>query len=222
MLFSYKEKVNFKYLRIKYRYGVTRIVNDYPEYEWSVNGVKKLLKKIDDTGSDSGRSKSALTEENIEQVKEMILSQEDQRGTHSTQAEIAREHNIDRRSVSRIIAQDLDIGPLRKRKVQKLTDSNIKNPMILSKKLLSKYTQKTLKLQLCNSYNDVVYVPKKMRKVEVPEERLLYKTEASAKQIMVSAVILKAGETLIFLLNQIQRKKQSITVMRYLRNKMIS
>ena len=146
MLFSYKEKVNFKYLRIKYRYGVTRIVNDYPEYEWSVNGVKKLLKKIDDTGSDSGRSKSALTEENIEQVKEMILSQEDQRGTHSTQAEIARERNIDRRSVSRIIAQDLDIGPLRKRKVQKLTDSNIKNPIILSKKLLSKYTQKTLKL----------------------------------------------------------------------------
>ena len=222
MLFSYEEKVNFKYLRIKYRYGVTRIANDYPEYEWNVNGVKKLLKKIDETGSDSGRSKSALTEENIEQVKEMILSQEDQRGTHSTQAEIARERNIDRRSVSRIIAQDLDIGPLRKRKVQKLTDSNIKNPMILSKKLLSKYTQKTLKLQLCNSYNDVVYVPKKMRKVEVPEERLFYKTEASPKQIMVSAVILKAGETLIFLLNQIQRKKQSITVMRYLRNKMIS
>ena len=65
---------------------VTRIANDYPEYEWNVNGVKKLLKKIEETGSDSGRSKSALTEENIEQVKEMILSQEDQRGTHSTPA----------------------------------------------------------------------------------------------------------------------------------------
>ena len=68
----------------------------------------------------------------------------------------------------------------------------------------------------------MVYVPKKIRKVEVLEERLFYKIEASPKKIMVSAVISKAGETLIFLLNQIQRKKRSITVMCYLRNKMIS
>ena len=31
--------------------------------------------------------------------------------------------------------------------------------------------------QLYNSHNDVVYVPKKMRKVEVPEERLYCKME---------------------------------------------
>ena len=44
----------------------------------------------------------------------------------------------------RIIDQDLDLCPLRKRKVQKHTDSNIENCMIRSRKLLSKYTQKTL------------------------------------------------------------------------------
>ena len=58
--------------------------------------------------------------------------------------------------------------------------------MILSRKLLSKYTQKTLTAffsdekifkmkKLYNSYNDVVYVQQKMRKVEVLEENFFCK-----------------------------------------------
>ena len=46
--------------------------------------------------------------------------------------------------VSRKVDQDLDLRPLRKRKVRKLTDSNTEKRMIRSRKLLSKYTQKTL------------------------------------------------------------------------------
>ena len=61
--------------------------------------------------------------------------------------------------------------------------------------------------QLCNSYNDVVHFPKKMRKVEVPEERLFYKIEASPKQIMVSVVISKADETLIFFVEPNTKEK---------------
>ena len=49
MVFSCEEKVITKYLRINYKYGATRTVNDHPEYEWNVNGVKKLLKKINET-----------------------------------------------------------------------------------------------------------------------------------------------------------------------------
>ena len=70
----------------------------------------------------------------------MIFSQKDQPGTHSTPAEISLEINIDRRSASRIIGQDLDLCPLRKYKMQKLNDSNIVKCMIRSRKLLSKYT----------------------------------------------------------------------------------
>ena len=50
MVFSYKEKVIIKYLQIKYKYGATRIINNHPEYEQNINGVKKPLKKIDETG----------------------------------------------------------------------------------------------------------------------------------------------------------------------------
>ena len=64
----------------------------HQEYEWNVNGVKKLLKKIDDIGDvarkeGSGQPKCERTEENIKLVEEMILSQEDQAGTHSTPAD---------------------------------------------------------------------------------------------------------------------------------------
>ena len=44
MVMSNEEKIIIKYLRIKYKYGATRFVIDQPEYEWNVNGVKKLLK----------------------------------------------------------------------------------------------------------------------------------------------------------------------------------
>ena len=110
----------------------------------------------------------------------------------------------------RIIDQDLDLRPLRERKVQKLTDSSTGKRMIRSRKLLSKYTQKTIQTaffsgekifkvnQLYNSHKDVVYVPKKMRKVELPEEISFCETEAFSKQIMVSVAMSKAGKTSIF------------------------
>ena len=48
MAFSYEEKVIIKYFRIKYKRGATRTVMDHLEYEWKINGVNKLLKKIDE------------------------------------------------------------------------------------------------------------------------------------------------------------------------------
>ena len=69
--------------------------------------------------------KKVRTEKNIELTEEMILSQENQPGAHPTPADIAREHNIDLRWVSRIIVQDLVFDPLRKRKGQKSTGLNI-------------------------------------------------------------------------------------------------
>ena len=50
----------------------------------------------------------------------------------------------------------------------------------------------------------MVYVPKKMRKEEVLQERLFFEIEAFPKQ-MVSVAISKTGKTSIFLSNQMQR-----------------
>ena len=40
-----------KYLHEKYAYRPEKIVNDHPEFDWNVNTIKQLLKKIDETGS---------------------------------------------------------------------------------------------------------------------------------------------------------------------------
>ena len=50
MVLSYEEKVIIKYFQIKYKCGATRTDMDHPKYKWKINGVKKLLKKIDKTG----------------------------------------------------------------------------------------------------------------------------------------------------------------------------
>ena len=45
-----KKKVIIKYFWVKNKCGATRTVTDHPGYKWKINGVKKLLKKIDETG----------------------------------------------------------------------------------------------------------------------------------------------------------------------------
>ena len=100
MVLTYDERVIIKYLRQKYNYGPVKIVTDHPEYDWNVNTVKSLLKKIDESGDisrkeGSGRPRSVRTEENIQEAEELILSQEDDLGSHSTPAEIANELDID-------------------------------------------------------------------------------------------------------------------------------
>ena len=49
VFFLYEEKL-IKYLLILNKYGATTYVNGHSEYEWKVNGVKKLLKKNDEIG----------------------------------------------------------------------------------------------------------------------------------------------------------------------------
>ena len=68
---------------------------------------------------------TALT--NTELVEEMILNKKDQSGAHSKPEEIARELNINRRSVYRIFDQDLE-------------ETSVEKRMIRLTKVLSKYT----------------------------------------------------------------------------------
>jgi len=55
----------------------------------------------------SGRPRTALTADKIEEVETLVLSQEDLPQTHRTQRQIAREVSISQRSVNRIVKKDL-------------------------------------------------------------------------------------------------------------------
>ena len=65
---------------------------EFPTKPWSLSGLKRLIKKIDDTGSTervtgAGRPCTVRCDDNIERVEQLALSQEDKPGTHSTQRE---------------------------------------------------------------------------------------------------------------------------------------
>jgi len=75
---------------------------------WTKSSINRLLKKFRDTGTvnrrqGSDRPRSARTDKNIDQVNDMVLSQEDQPRTHSTVREILRGTGIPKSSVVRII-----------------------------------------------------------------------------------------------------------------------
>ena len=57
---------------MKQKHGTTRIANDHLEYEWNLNGVKKLLKKIERLMT--LLEKKVRTEEKMELIEGMILS----------------------------------------------------------------------------------------------------------------------------------------------------
>ena len=118
----WKERIIIKYSRKKYHHGAKsakRIVADHPEFCWNVKTMKPLLKNMNETDSaerkpGSGRLRSVLAADNIEDIGDMILNQDDQSDTHKTPTEIANE--ISR--WNRIIDEDLQLCPLKKTKVE--------------------------------------------------------------------------------------------------------
>ena len=87
---------------------------------WTASSINRLLKKFRDTDTmdrrqGGGRPRSGLTDENIDQVNNMVLSQEDQPRTHSTVRETSRTTRIPKSSVVCIIQTDLQLKCFKRR-----------------------------------------------------------------------------------------------------------
>jgi len=122
-------------------YGAKKLIREFPTKGWSVSGVKKLLKKLRDTGitarrTGSGPPRSARIDDNVDSVNELVLSQEGAPKTHRSTRKIPRETGIHHSSVYRIVRQDLKLKCLKKRRAQELTAANCASRLIRAKKLL--------------------------------------------------------------------------------------
>src|SRR5215469_8642999 len=87
MPFSYEDKCAIKLLRQNKGYSARKLLKEFPTKEWTLGGLNKLLKKIDVTGSvdrkfGSGRPRTVRTDERINQVEKLVLSQENAPQTH--------------------------------------------------------------------------------------------------------------------------------------------
>ena len=106
-----------------------KLIREFPGKGWTVSGLNKLLRKLRNTGSTrrhqgSVRPRSAHTDDNVDSVNELILSEEGAPKSHRTTRQISRETGIHHSSVYRIVHQNLRLKFLKKRHAQELTVAN--------------------------------------------------------------------------------------------------
>ena len=120
----------------------------FPNRNWSLAALNRLIAKIDATGSvekryGGGRPRTARTMENVDSVETLVLGQEDRSGTYRTiHRKVSRETGISRTSVHRIIHKELQLNCLKKKQSQDLIDANKIVRLVRTKKLLRKYPQR--------------------------------------------------------------------------------
>jgi len=78
MPFSAEDKHAIKLLRQTKQYGAKRLMSMFPEKQWSLGGLKKLICKTDDTGTvdrrsapGSGRPRTARVADKIDEARIM-------------------------------------------------------------------------------------------------------------------------------------------------------
>ena len=119
MVFSSEDKILIKNLVLLKGYSSRRLIKEFPQKGWNKNGLDVLLRKIRTTGGvdrkpGSGRPRSVRTPENIDTVHDLVLSQENAPQTHRTTHQIEKETGVSRRTVGRIIHDDLQLKCLKK------------------------------------------------------------------------------------------------------------
>jgi len=124
MVFGDEHKILIKKIYQLKGYNARQLRTEFPDKGWT-SSINRLLKKFRDTGTvdrrqGSDRPRSGRTDENIDQVNDMVLNQEDQPRTHSIVREISRTS-----SVVCITRKDLQLKCFKRRRVQELTEANV-------------------------------------------------------------------------------------------------
>ena len=107
MVFSKDNLSVIKILRQDKHYGAKRFWKEFPNRNWSIAALNRLIAKIDATGSVEkrcgGRLRTAGTMENVDSVEILVSSQEYRPGSYRTIRQESRKTGISRTSVYRII-----------------------------------------------------------------------------------------------------------------------
>ena len=155
----------------------------------------------------SGRPRTARSNENIEQVQALVLSQEDRQQSHLTQREIAREVGISQTSVNEIVKIDLRLKCFKKRRATELTEANKHARLERSRQLLPRspahlvhfiwFTDEKLftVASPSNCQNDRLYAAVGTLKKNIPGSRLLRTRSTFSQSIMVLVSMSALGRT---------------------------
>ena len=84
--YSKEDKVLIKDLR-QHGWSARRMLKEFPEKTWTHRGLDDIIRRIDQNGTaerveGSGRPRTQRTEENVALVESLVISDEDEPGTH--------------------------------------------------------------------------------------------------------------------------------------------
>ena len=222
MVFSDSDRAVIEAYFKKKGWRGARIVKEFPGKKWSRQNVNRLVKKIEDTGSTSrqsgsGRPRTACTDENKDNVEDMIQSQEDLPGTHHPQRKIARKLGVSQSSVSRL-AHKLKLKAYKRIRVSRRDEKVRRKRKTRCRLLLKRFTAEKVKniiftdekdftLEVArNRQNDRIYGK---RKRDIAPNRLYHETSRFTKKVMVSAGVSWKGETRIHFIDTERTKVNS-------------
>lgn len=211
MVFSKEDKAVIKTLFEEKGWRGRRIVKELPNKKWNPQSIDRLIRKLVQTGTTDrskggGRPRTARTEDNIAEVDEVIVSQEDQPGTHLSQRKISQNLGISLGSVHNIVRTDLKLKAFKRISSSRKTPNVKQKRKTRSRKLLDKFShndvkrivftdEKDFSLEVpINKKNNVVYGTKKS---DIPLSRLYHEENRFSKKVMVSAGVSWNGKTSI-------------------------
>ena len=190
--------------------GAMTIRNTYPEKRWALSTINKICKRVDSCGSaverkvGSGRPKTARTAVNIEKVKELLCSQEDQPGTGQSTRQVARQLQISQFSVRNIANNDLKMKSFKRVGVQMLSEATKIKRLTRSKALLRRLTAAKCR-RVFFTDEKVFYIDPPLnsqnnrlwsvgRKKNIDPRRLLQQRAKFSQRVMVSAGVCDSGK----------------------------
>ena len=219
MVFSPEDKVIIKHYykdKLLTPYQIWKDSLKNPELNWDKTSVKRLCNRLDTYGTTdrrpgSGRLRTATTDENQEDVDELICSQEEP-GSHTRPQTIADDLGVSYTSVQRMVKRSkinnfkrvqtpqMDDGA-RGRRVNRavgLSKKFGKNPRMIERAVFKDESDFPLQIQM-NKQNNRVY--SKGKKSDIPVENLCHEGNRQSKKVMVSAALTWHGATKPFFVN---------------------
>jgi transposase len=199
-------------LRIEKQWGARRMITEFPNKRWSLASVSRIISRIDagittQRKAGSGRPRTVRTQQNIENVLELISSQDGHPHSHKSPREIEREIGVSRSSVRRIVKLDLKLKTYKRVVAQKLNENCRMKRVDRCRQLLERFPndrsvrsvwftdEKSFTVATpVNSQNDRVYSAA-VKKNQVPASRLVREREHFSRSIMVSVGVSRMGKT---------------------------
>lgn len=209
------DRVLIKELRLHRGYNALRFMIEFPQKKWSKSTLNRLIAQIDATGlaerpPRAPRSRTVRSQETVEAVGELVLSQESAPGTHKSLRQIARETGVHRSSVHRIVHKDLSLKCFKRSRAQELTEANKLTRLARCKTLVKKFPSHLVPFiwftdekiftvaPPINSQNDRLYAGDGTKKAQLSAARILHTRPTFSKSVMVSVGVSALGMTDLF------------------------